>query len=211
MTAPDNATKKIMRIRATISAAALLLGVGLAIKSLIAAEYFGAAAILLCGILVGAAVILGFINSLRSLWWDAGAALCTSLSIVAVFFETPGADMERQKIQLEIWHQSMNIEFGLFGQVKGSPAFNKAASTAFRTCAMQGNSDMMATTVAAEKAIQLGPTSSLVDASVQSVSTDKSPPDCLSLFKVMYRENPAPFSTIVSKHGQWLRQHGVIE
>ncbi|AXF09989.1 hypothetical protein CUJ91_18380 [Paraburkholderia graminis] len=207
----EDATDKFMRIRATISAAALLLGVGLAIKPLVAAEYVGAAATLLCGILVGAAVMLGFIDSLRSPWWDAGAALCTGLSIVSVFSETPGADLERQKVQLEIWHQSMNIEFGLFGQVKGSSAFNVAARSAFRTCALQGTDDMMSTTVAAEKAIQLGPTSSLVDASVQSVSTDKSPPDCLSLFKVMYRENPSPFSTIVSEHGQWLRQHGVIE
>jgi hypothetical protein len=209
--ARENATEEFMRIQATIAAAALFLGVGLAIKSLIAAEYVGAAGILLCGILVGAGVMLGFIDSLRSPWWDAGAALCTGLSIVAVFYETPGADMERQKVQLEIWHQTMNIEFGLFGQVKGNPAFNRAARSAFRTCALQGTDDMMATTVAAEKAIQLGPTSSLVDASVQSVSTDESPPDCLSLFKVMYRENPLPFSTIVSEHGQWLRQHGVIE
>ncbi|XUW91492.1 hypothetical protein OH764_31870 [Burkholderia sp. M6-3] len=200
-----------MRIRATISLASILLGAGLAIKFLFAAAYFSAAAVFLCGILVGAAAMLGFVDSFFSPWWEAGAAICTCLSIAAVFCETPGADIERQKVQLEIWHQTMSVEFGLFGQVQGSPAFDSAAHKAFQTCALQNTVDMMETTVAAEKAIQFGPTSSLVDASVQSVQADKSPPDCLALFKVMYRENPSPFSTIVSEHGQWLRKHGVIE
>jgi len=200
-----------MSIRAAISVASILLGAGLAIKFLLAAAYFGATAVFLCGILFGAAVMLGFVDSFFSPWWEAGAAICTCLSIVAVFSETPGADIERQKVQLEIWHQTMNVEFGLAGQVQGSPAFDSAAHKAFQTCALQNTFDMMETTVAAEKAIQLGPTSSLVDAAIQSVQTDNSPPDCLALFKVMYRENPRPFASVVSKHGDWLRKHGVIE
>ncbi|SAK42541.1 hypothetical protein AWB77_00464 [Caballeronia fortuita] len=82
--------------------AALLVGLGFAIRDTVGGAPFSAAASLLCGLLAAATLTFGFVVR-KELFWELGAAACGALALAHVLFETPGFDAERQQFQLDVY------------------------------------------------------------------------------------------------------------
>ncbi|SAL18575.1 hypothetical protein AWB64_01264 [Caballeronia sordidicola] len=184
-------------------------GLFFGIKSLLSGEYFSAGSSIICGGMVATAVTLRNFDVLSSNWWEVGACLCTAVSLFGAFAESPALDMERQEIQNEIWQQSAELAFGVYGTRVLATEVTAEAENLLKSCAMQATLDLQATTVNAQKALYLGPTASLLEASAEL--TSKPPPqDCLAAFANFNRAHPELFIRVTRKHAEWLRRHKII-
>ncbi|MDR5810633.1 hypothetical protein [Caballeronia sp. LZ019] len=198
-----------MSVRTIAAAVFAFAGLFFGIRSGLNGEYISAASSIMSGGMVAAAIILRYFEALASGWWEVGACLCTAVSLVGSIVESPALDIERQEIQNEIWQQSAELEFGVYRTHMLGPEVTAEAGNLLKSCAMQGIIDSQATTVSAQKALYLGPTASLLEASAE-LRSNPSPQDCLGAFAVLNRTHPELFAQVTRKHLVWLKKHKII-
>lgn len=199
-----------MLFRVGFAALAVVLGISFAVKSFFSGSYFSAASFTAAGGLAAWGALLGFDGREMPIW-IAGGALFTGLGICAAFFETPGLDMEKGALQLDITADLANASMPTFGPTKLSPKEVEIARITLIQCATQQEFDLMQSAIAAHKAIHLGPTATLADESMQTLAGSNREERCLSGFRILYKAAPSMFVMTVKNHELWLKKHGFFE
>ncbi|WP_353189889.1 hypothetical protein [Pandoraea pnomenusa] len=198
-----------MSFRAVIAAMALLAGIIFTAKGLWNGTYGGAAGYFLAGMLAASATLFGRDICGTSLW-RVGVALFTVLGLYSVLFETPGFDVEKGRFEIDVTAELIEASMPL-GPPVLAPKEREILRATLLECATQPEVDMMESAIAANKTVHLGPSATLVDSSIQTLSGSNREERCLSGFKILYKAAPGLFATTVKTHEAWLKKHGVLE
>jgi len=169
-----------------------IAGIALAIVSLVHGQPITALALAMAAVYVGLGVVIGITTALESPGFKFAAALIGLVGIIGVFAYSRGLNPQVASAHASALDAFVYIDLRC---PHASTELRDIQNFGTKACALQNNSDQMASVVDLSKALHLGPTSSLADSAMSLGHTP--PPDyCAVAFKAATKLCPAAFTSL---------------
>lgn len=157
----------------------LIVGLVLAVMSLLDGQAVIALALAMAAIYVGIGVVIGVTTALESPGFKFAAAFIGLVGIVGVFMYSRGLNPNLASAHAGALNDFLYIDSQCR---RAPPELRDITKFGIKACALQNNSDQMASVVDLAKALHLGPTSSLADSAISRAGTS-TPDYCAVAFK----------------------------
>lgn len=150
-------------VRRICAGVLFIVGLVLALMSLLDGHVVIALALAMAAVYVGIGVVIGVTTALENPGFKFAAAFIGLIGIVGVFMYSRGLNPTLASAHTAAMNDFLRIDFRCHD---ASKELLDIQEFGIKACALQNNSDQMASVVDLTKALHLGPTSSLADSAI---------------------------------------------